>query len=177
MKIINRCTVLIIFLMSLHSIYGQKAGKLTLDDLAFLAGEWSGHMQFLEYKDDSTVIKLSSELDFEKKKEKYEYVFSYTQPNGNKIYNIKNILEVKKNKLIINNEEWKIKALTQENETISFHASLQSKGEDGDKPAMIIYNLMLENELLTMRKMVRYDGEKEFFVRSSYMVRKNGSER
>ena len=83
---------------------------------------------------------------------------------------------MKKNKLIINNEEWKIKALTGENETISFHASLQTKGDDGDKPALIIYNLMLENKLLTMRKMVRYDGEKEFFVRNSYMVRKNGRE-
>lgn len=177
MKIINRCTVIIIFMISIHSIYGQKAGKLTLDDLTFLVGDWRGHMEFLEYKDDSTVVKLSSELNFERKKDKYEYVFSYTQPNGNKVYDIKNTLEVKKNKLVINNEEWKIKVLTSENETISFHASLLLKGDDGDKPAVIVYNLMLENELLTMRKMVRYDGEKEFFVRNSYMVRKNGSRR
>lgn len=176
MKIINWCAVIILFVMSMNSVYGQKTGSLTIDDLSFLVGDWSGHMEFLEYKDDSTIIKLSSELDFERKKDKYVYVFSYTQPNGNKVYNIKNVLEVKKNKLIINNEEWKIKALTGENETISFHASLQTKGDDGDKSALIIYNLMLENKLLTMRKMVRYDGEKEFFVRNSYMVRKNGRE-
>ena len=165
--------VIVIFMISIHSIYGQKTGKLSLDDLTFLVGDWRGHMEFLDYKDDSTVVKLSSELDFERKNDKYEYVFSYTQQNGNKVYDIKNTLEVKKNKLVINNEEWKIKALTSENETISFHASLQMKGKDGDKPALIIYNLMLENKLLTMRKMVRYDGEKEFFVRNSYMVRKN----
>lgn len=175
MKIISRCTVIIIFMISLNSIYAQKADKLTMDDLSFLVGDWRGHMEFLEYKDDSTVVKLSSDLEFERKKDKYEYVFSYTQPNGNKVYDIKNTLEVKKNKLVINNEEWKIIVLTRENETISFHASLQIKENDGDKPALIIYNLMLENELLTMRKMVRYNGEKEFFVRNSYMVRKNGS--
>jgi len=173
MKIISRCAVLILFIISLNSIYGQKAEKLTLDDLSFLVGEWNGYLEQLEYEDDSTVIKLPSELDFERKKEKYEYVFSYTQPNGNKIYNIKNTLVVKKNKLLINNEEWKIKIFTRENDSISFHASLQVKENDGDKPAVIVYNLTLENKLLTMRKMVKYKGEDEFFVRSSYVMSKN----
>jgi hypothetical protein len=176
MKILNWRTAIILFVISINSIYGQKAGSLTLDDLAFLAGHWSGHMEFLEYKDDSTIVKFSSGLDFERKKDKYEYVFSYTQSNGNKVYNIKNILEVKKNKLIINNEEWDINVLTREDSTISFHTSLQTKGDDGDKPALIIYNLMLENKILTMRKMVRYDGEEEFFVRNSYMVIKKDGE-
>lgn len=167
---------LLILLTSLfflfNTVNAQKPDKLSLDDLSFLAGDWRGYLKQLDYKDDSTVVTYPAELDFDRKEDKYVYVFSFTQPNGNVVVNVKNTLIVEKNKLIINGEEWKIKIFKKEDDNINFHASLNSKEDDGERPAMVVYNLMLDKELLTMRKMVRYERGSEFFVRTSYMMKK-----
>ena len=146
---------------------------VSIEDLSFLVGEWEGSLEYLDYQDDSTKVKLPVVISCEAKGSKLRLNFSFTEPNGKNVSNKEDIKTGKEPGTLIWGEEWTVKELklSPSGKEGLNSITLVQEGKDNEKEANIQLRLMSMGSRLAFRREITYKGEEESFVRNTYNLK------
>lgn len=137
--------------------------RLSLDDFKFIVGQWEGQLEYLDYRDGKSRVKLATTLDCKLSGEKLEYMFVYTEPNGSKVNGDPSNIKVDAGIVMINGEAWQV---TDSSKSEPRRIVLTKEGKDNDKPAMQRRTFSLENGELRILNEVKPEGAQNYFVRN-----------
>lgn len=140
--------------------------SLTNDHLKVYDGEWEGSLTYLNYGDDKTLVTLPLKVEADYSEKGVEFKYFFTEPGG-RIEKRTDRFRIKK-KNIYYNGNW---------EVVSFEAksleewtlSLESEGKDNNQKASFKKIINVSPSKITIKKMVKYAGTEEYFVRNSYL--------
>ena len=137
---------------------------ISSDDFKPLEGNWKGQLTYLDYSSNKQEsIKANASVEI-KKSAKFEMGIYYADEpsqNGKEIYRIK------ENGTMLNNRKV-IERTVQADGTLKI--VLEDKGRDGNdkKPATFHHELIISKNMFIITKMVKFDGEENFFQRNQY---------
>ena len=137
---------------------------ISSDDFKPLEGNWKGQLTYLDYSSNKQEsIKANASVEI-KKSAKFELGIYYADEpsqNGKEIYRIK------ENGTMLNNRKV-IERTVQADGTLKI--VLEDKGRDGNdkKPATFHHELFISKNMFIITKMVKFDGEENFFQRNRY---------
>jgi hypothetical protein len=148
--------------------------RLNLDELNFLAGQWAGTLEYLDYKDGSTKYKIQASLDCKKSDGGLEYKFSYVEPNGKKVDGtaIKLTLHDGGAELRFSDERWRVVGKTVDATSGKREVIVARIGTDNEKPAQLRRIITLDKETLAIRTEVTPEKADKALVRNEYLLKK-----
>lgn len=149
-------------LLSLWLIVSQ---SLTNDHLKVYEGEWEGSLTYLNYGDDETLVTLPLKVEASHSDKGIEFKYFFTEPSG-AIEKRTDRFRIKK-KNIYYNGYWDVAEFEAKN-LKEWTLSLKSEGKDNNKKASFKKLVQVSSTKITIKKMVRYYGTEEYFVRNSY---------
>lgn len=157
----KRC---IILLMLAGNLVAAAQAKISIADLVPAAGKWKGQLTYLDYtsnKQESIPATASVDIKSENLFKLAIYYTNEPSRNGKDVYRIN-----KKGTMI--NDQKVIERTLQADGTLKI--VLESKGPDGNdhKPATFHHELVIGKTVFTMTKLVRFDGDDQFFQRNQY---------
>ncbi len=168
----NLIIIIIISCSFCHSIFSQ----LTINQLAFLQGNWIGELEYTDYHDDKTMVKLKTLMNAAIIDNKIKSTYIYTEPDGSLVYSDSDIAITKKGDAV----RWAnmLFKIVSENggKTQEKVLVMETNGEDNDKKALIRETFRFANDSLTILKEVKYDGTQSFIMRHIYRFKKETSE-
>ncbi len=145
-------------------------GELTIeiDEVKHLNGLYTGTLTYLDYtSNERETLPLIGNCYVEQKKLILEFTFN----ESGKIIRHKYDLEFKNGTIYADGalklEEKEYNAVTKE-----FRLVLTERGKDGNeqKPCTFRYTVRYANDVFTMTKDVKFDGESAFFNRNEYKI-------
>ncbi len=143
----------------------------SLDDrVGFVLGEWTGHLDYLDYGDDSTVVRLRTTMRsrVDRDGSAIWLQYRYTEPDGSTVTSQSSIRSGESADIIRFDGEWKIVAREIDRGDRGARLVLERSGEDNNRPAHFRLTLRGDGDRLEFRKEVRYEGTDRFFVRNAY---------
>ena len=152
-----------LFIATWMLAWAAAAQQVSPDDFRELQGDWSGQLTYLDYtsgKDETIVARLSASV----KNQQFELAFSYPIEPGR---GGKDLYTIRDQGRMIND----LKVLERSvNPGGLIRIVLEQKGTDGNdfKPATFHHILEIGKNKFTLTKMVRYEGDKNFFRRNTY---------
>lgn len=143
---------------------GQSA-KLNTKDIDILLGdEWNGTLSYSDYS-SGKMVSIPSKLTIRKSKNKKStWIFDYRYPNEPGSNSTETVVLSDNRKLF-------------DGETITEKTKLPNKilrivteknGQDNDKKAIFRYTYLISKTVFSVKKEVRYEDGKEFFIRNEY---------
>ncbi len=137
---------------------------VSINDFKPLEGVWKGTLTYLDYNNKTNeTIKTNIEVII-KNKDVFELGFFYTdEPDHNE----KDKYSISENGTMVNNRKVMERTLQPDG---SLKIVLQENGKDGndDKPATFQHVLIISKNKFTLTKLVKFDGETNFFQRNQY---------
>lgn len=149
------------------------APRLSLDDLALLAGRWEGTLEYLDYKDNNTRVKLATTLRVEPPAGgALRYRFGYVEPNGKKVDGDPVTLTLAEAGTVVRlgDESWRVDRRSIDETAGSFEIAITRDGEDDDKPAKLRRVFKRQKDVLTIRTEVTPEGAEVPTVRNEYTL-------
>lgn len=148
--------------------------SLQNSDFSTINHKWSGQLQYLNYGDDKSIVKIPCTLttDFNKGKIRSLIVFDEKDGNGKKMTS-KSKFHLSKNGkyFMIDKEKWKITSTENTEQVIKIIAT--KKGKDNNRSADMKITWVLEKgKSISWKKDVRYDGTENFFNRNNFTFSK-----
>lgn len=146
---------------------------IEVEDFAFLEGDWTGTLEYLDYQDDSTRVKLPTEATFSLSGNAVKYQFIYTEANGDE--------EKEKGKMKIAGDggtlefskvDYQLLSRQANEEAGQFNLILEGSGTDDNRPATIKQVFMLNGGRLILSKDVVYEENGEELNRNRYFFQK-----
>lgn len=153
------CTLLI----SLGFFFNQ---SLTPDHLKVYDGEWNGKLTYLNYGDDKTMVDLSVRMVATLKGNGLRFEYFYNEGDG-RVEKRKGIFEIKKEKILYNGS-WTLDE-SEITDLNNWKLKMSSKGKDNNKKASFIQTVEVSPERIEYVKMVKYEGESEYFMRNRHV--------
>ena len=150
--------------------------RLTLDDLGFLAGTWSGTLTYLDYADEHTRQTLRASLHCSRTDSAIEYRFSYVEPDGRAVEGDATTLTVDPDGsgLRLGGERWRVTDRRIDRDRARYHITAAREGTDADRPAEFRRTWSLEGDTLRIRTEVRLAGKGTSFVRNEHVLSRTG---
>ncbi|OEK04110.1 hypothetical protein [Roseivirga misakiensis] len=140
--------------------------NLTNQHLKVYNGEWEGSLTYLNYGDDETLVTLPMRVEAEHSEKGVEFKYFFTEPGG-RIEKRTDRFRIKKDKIYYNGywelESTDIKSLDE------WTLELVSEGKDNNRKASFRKIVKVSADEITIKKMVRYDGTDDYFMRNSYV--------
>jgi hypothetical protein len=169
MKINSTIKVAVASILLCIGINGTAQNQsVSISDFKPLEGRWSGTLTYLDYSSNTNeTIKTNVEVSI-KNATVFEMGIFYTdEPNKNE----KDKYRIRKNGTMINKRKLIERTLLPDG---TLKIVLQDKGTDGNdyKPATFHHVLLISKNKFTMTKLVKFDGEINFFQRNQYSFRR-----
>lgn len=155
----------LIFVFCLLGFICNKVSADTLDVkmFAFLQGNWKGVLTYTDYQDDKSQVNLPTWVSFSEKNGIIAGNYTYQEPNGTPVYQQSQIkLNSAKTKVRFDDDLYEVV------EVGNNMLLLALAGEDNNQKALIHKKYEWKEKQLTITKMVKYEGTKDFFVRNRY---------
>ncbi|MFK8007257.1 MAG: hypothetical protein AB8H03_12845 [Saprospiraceae bacterium] len=164
------CLIINLFLTPIQA---QKSA-LQNSDFSTINQEWKGQLQYLNYGDDKSIVKIPCTLktDFIDGKINSFIEFDEKDGNGKKMTSeAKFYLSEDGKYFMIDQEKWEIISTKKTDQIIQIIA--KKRGEDKNRAADMRTTWRLEKgNSITWKKDIRYDGTKDFFNRNSFTFSK-----
>lgn len=142
-----------------------KAQKINSGDLDQLTGKWTGKLTYLDYTSNRPESIPSLLTVAKKRNSLYRFSFSYPGESGRS--SVENFLVSEDGKTI---SKMRIVEYVK-TPGGEFKLVLEEKGKDGNnhRPALFHHIVASSGEKLVLTKMVKFNGEEEFFQRNQYV--------
>ena len=154
--------ILIVLALLMHiseTVYSQT----TIDNFAFMQGNWIGVLEYTDYQDDKSKVQLKTTVSYALQFDKMVSQYTYTEPNGSLVYDKEQISLSKKGDMVnFGGEKLKI---TKNTEGVLV---LEGMGEDNNKKATIRETIHYSKDSLSILKEIKYEGETVFLNRHEY---------
>lgn len=163
---------IIIIVSFLTAHFNGLIAQVNIEKWQFLQGNWTGTLEYTDYKDDKTPVTLPTLLTAAFIKDKMQLAFIYDESNGRWEYSDSQISATKQEKEIKwGNQKFKIISDT---EGVSNERTivLETQGEDNNKKALIRETIRCTANTLSILKEVQYAGTNAFFQRHIYRFKK-----
>ena len=155
--------VIILFANPVQAQSGTRELKTTISDFNNLSGKWKGQLTYLDYKSNkpvsipaNTLFEMVSDSSFD------QFIYYTDEPhkNADSRYTIRENGRVLNNMKLVERKEEKEKLLL----------VFEYRGSDGNDNRMATMQRIMElsGKVLTITKMVKYDGENLFIQRHQY---------
>lgn len=172
----NACLLLIV---SITVIAEESAPiKFYIEDFAFLEGVWEGELEYLDFQDDTTKVKVPVKVIVKKKTstedyQQYLYLKTmFTSPNGRLVINENDMKIIDDGKGIFLDGDWKAihKDVKKDKGYLAF--AFLGKNRDNNIPSQMKQSMIFEKEKLTVKVEVKHENTDDWFVRSQYTISK-----
>lgn len=155
---------IIISIALLCSLFLSAQDKISIADFKAIEGKWKGTLTYLDYSSNkpvtipaNTMIEIVSDSSFD------QYVYYTEEPDKSK----KSRYTISANGDMLDEKKLLQKTILPDG---SIKLLLESKGPDGNdqKPATFQHVMILSATLFKITKLVKFDGEENFFQRHEY---------
>jgi hypothetical protein len=143
---------------------------VTPEDFKLMVGEWEGHLEYLDYSDNKTRVRLAVTLACVEAEGGIAYAFTYTEPNGRKVAGDRNALSVSAGRVRINGDDWAVSRREGGGRPLTL--VLTREGRDDDKPATLRRTLTLSAGELRISNEARAAGAADFVLRNEYELKR-----
>ena len=154
--------ILLVLALLMHiseTVYGQT----TIDNFAFMQGNWIGVLEYTDYQDDKSKVQLKTTVAYALQFGKMVSQHTYTEPDGSMVYDKGQIYVSKKSDMVnFGGEKLKIVKNT---EGVLI---LEGAGDDNNKKATIRETIHYSKDSLRILKEIKYDGQTVFLNRHEY---------
>ncbi|MEM1127413.1 MAG: hypothetical protein AAGI71_12230 [Bacteroidota bacterium] len=163
-------TIVPVLLMA-AATWSPQAPSTGLDDYGVLLGNWVGHLEYLDYGDDLTRVRLATTMTCEKTyslrhlKRVLTFSYSFDEGNGRTVESSSQLRLIGDAQLEFGGR-WEIAEQDLTPDRISL--VLTSEGQDNNRPASFRQLVVADADTLVMTKEVRYEGTSESFIRNTY---------
>jgi hypothetical protein len=155
----------LLVLTSIFIFFTTKAQQVIKNDLQTITGNWTGQLTYLNYGDSKEVsIKATLAVEM-KKRNLFVLNFDYPDEAG---HGSKEKYHIKNKGRYINNQLVTGRSIQEDG---SIKIILEEKGKDGNdqKPATFQHVLIIGKTNFSLAKLVKFDGEEDFFQRNQYV--------
>lgn len=156
------------------------AESKTAIDLSLLAGMWEGTHEYLDYEDDATHVQVPTILIVTLRPEDKAagpavatLVFQYREASGAALTEETTLRYFPSESLVEYNGNWAITESADDPQEGFLRLIFTGKGDDDDRPALVRQTIERLDDVLTMRREVRYEGVTEFVTRNEYRLRQS----
>lgn len=146
--------------------------QLSIEDFAFLTGSWSGALEYLNFADDKTRVKLPTRAVYSQRKDKMAYQFIYTEPSGEEVKGGGSISIEDEGTVRFNGASHKLVNLTDDSENGVVEIKLTRMGQDNDRDAQIDHVIQKTGNRLSITRYILLEGASEPFIRHTYSFKK-----
>ena len=133
---------------------GQAESPAGDSSLEFLVGSWEGELEYLDYGDDRTLVRLPTSLVARAVGDTVHLEFSFTEPDGSVVTSRERIYESSEG--IHLDVLWQVERRVHDVQAGRHRLVLVRDGEDGGRPATVTDVVALEGGELTITRRVRY---------------------
>ncbi len=155
--------IIILALMLYYTSMSKGQNAPTIQDFAFLQGNWSGYLNYTDYQDDKTKVQLKTTKSFMIFDKKLMTQTTYIEPNGVPVYDKGQISVTQKGDKI--NFGGKLMTIS---EKTAGRLVLTGVGEDNNKKSLIRETIAYGKDTLNITKAVQYEGTNVFLERHQY---------
>lgn len=136
----------------------------------FLLGSWEGTLEYLDYSDDKTLVRLPTGLRCDRSEagQGLNLRFSYEEPDGRTVFSGERLFETDDG--VFFGGLWHIVEWVEDPATGTYRLELSQEGEDNGRQARIRTSVSLQGDDLTITKSVRYTGSNEELQRHQYRL-------
>ena len=166
--------IILLALMLLYATLsvGQNSGLTpSIQDFAFVQGNWTGVLEYTDYQDDKTKVQLKTTKTYMILDKKLLTQTTFIEPNGVPVYNKGQISVSKKGDKINFDGELLTIAEKKEGQLI-----LMGAGDDNDKKSQIRETFDYTKDQITITKDVKYDGSDVFLMRHQYRFQRESED-
>lgn len=162
--------VTLVFLTISSMAFSQVSPSLNTH-LQKLAGDWDGELEYLDYSDGKSLVKLATNIQAHYEKDRLVKNTNYVEPNGVIVKETGFFMASKDDKVWTDDDgTWKI--VTSKSSQNDAVIVIEQKNTDNDKPAFIRKTLTLGANDFKLVKEVKYEGTKDYFVRHQYNMKR-----
>jgi hypothetical protein len=164
----SRPLVMLLFSLSLGAAQASAALQENQGPLDFLVGSWEGELEYLNYGDDQSLVRLPTRLDVrpEEDGDALTFEFSYEEPDGSLGTSRERLRETERG--VYFGGLWQIEERQFDEPSGTYRLVLKREGDDNDRKATIRNVVEAEPGRLTITKFVRYDGSEKELQRNQY---------
>jgi hypothetical protein len=164
-------TLVTLVFLTISSVAFSQVSPSLNTHLQKLAGDWDGELEYLDFSDGKSLVKLATNIQARYEKDRLVLNTNYVEPNGVIVKETGFMLASSNNKTWKNDDgTWTVTSFktTEEMATII----IEQKNTDNDKPAAIRKTITIGENVYKLVKEVKYEGTKEFFVRHQYNMKR-----
>lgn len=162
---------LALFISLCSNIFSQSKQNAILERLASLNGNWNGYLEYLDYGDGKTKVKLPTtcEAVFNKSgNDKYLYTkFIFDEGKGRTVTGEDVWTVIDDNTFFFDSTNFAITNFSDNSDNSTL--VLEREWKDNDKPCTIRETFSIKPDFFAILKEVRYKDEKDFFTRHEYV--------
>ena len=165
----------VVVLLAAAAIAQEPATNVSIQvsELKFLVGSWEGYLEYLDYGDGKTRIRLATTVQYELGKDSINYVTTFAEPDGSKVQDKGSIrLTRDKAKLIFDGGRQQVLVKKFDPPAESYQVVLKKTGKDNNQPATFTTTILRRKSTLQITKAVKYDGQETAFVRNQYSLKR-----
>ena len=151
-----------------QTIDESHVSSTSIEAFAFLAGTWRGELEYLNYGDDKTLVKLPTRAIYSKDKDGIAYQFIYTEPNGDEVEGSGSIKILGENQVAFNDASHRLVERSKNEADGVIQIKLSRQGEDNNRDAQIDHLIYYNNDSLSITRYILLDGAEKPFVRHTY---------
>ncbi len=141
----------------------------------FLIGSWDGELEYLDYGDDKTLVRLSTRLVVERDDARtLTFAFSYQEPDGRIVESRERMRETSRG--VFFGALWQVEQQSSDSSGRSHRLVMTQDAEDNGRPATIRTVIARDEDDLTITKLVKYAGDDEELQRNQYRFRREAAE-
>lgn len=159
--------ILILSLFALISTSVQAPTLSAIDINRLKGNNWTGKIIYLDYKSEEKVTLKCNLAIKPDPADKNAWTFDFSYPEEPKANRSSRVVLSKDGKVF---DEEKVVSASKADGTLSF--TTEARGQDNNKPSTFRHIYEASKDSFVIIKMVKYDGEKEFFERNRYSWRR-----
>lgn len=144
-------------------------GKVKAKELKNLAGNWSGELEYLDYSDGKSKVKLKLRAVNTVKDGRVSQEIFYVEPSGKEVKG-GSVFSVSADgtQIVEEKMQWTITKNSYDKKTKTRTIIYETKWKDNDRNADLRETLIIGEKQFSVTKEVRYENTTEYFVRNSH---------
>ncbi len=147
--------------------------SISLSELNFMTGVWEGYLEYLDYGDNKTRVRLPTTIRYETTKDAVSYTMAFIEPDGSKVADKGGIRPVRDgSKILFDGRTHQVLAKEIDPKTETFRIVLTNTGKDDNKSATFTTTILRQKATLTITKQVKYDDQETSFVRNEFSLQR-----
>ncbi len=140
-----------------------------------LIGSWEGELEYLDYGDDRTLVRLPTSLVVQREDATtLTLEYSFEEPDGSIVESRERLRKTPKG--IFFGALWQIEEQSSDGSGRAHRLVMTRDAEDNGRPATIRTAIVADENELTITKLVQYEEAEEYLQRNQYRFRREAAE-